>query len=743
MNAFFSGASVFWLNFGLHVSLLSAFVWLACRVMRDPARRSFAAMWGVMAIVVLPWISAAGPFFPGRKVVEETKPLEEIQTAAWPVWTIRIEESPAEVAAVRPVFPAAVSEPRKIGTWRWPALFWLAGTAAGLGGIAFRQWKLARWRKSLREIGDSEWGLVEGLGHGISRHRLRICGERTSPCVIGFFQPHVVIPRFMLEEENGEKLLWALRHEEEHLRAGDSRVAVLLALAKAVMWWNPVVHLLCARWADDRERVCDAAAVGSRSERPAYAALLLDLAGRHASGAPGTATMMAGRSARRMKRRLLDVMSGRIRPKRISPAMRIAAVSAGLVAMLLVSATGVRMEAGEAPSPEQVRVEEPASVEAPVLAERGAGPEEPPEEAGETIHVKPGIKISSRMFLTTERLPEAGRVLDAEEQSRMLERVAETAGNTVEDIPSITMRDGQAASISAVATEGGKGSIDFGVIKTNLSEVRFRGVVLNVLPRIRGREVDLEINFTGHFDPAADGFQFYSKPDEDFDWDTLETISVKTDIRLESGQALILPVEWNGKGNLVWQICASAIDPRGRPVEHFGVPVFPVLPGEERSVPFDPSFELVSIQPPRPCVVRFKGSIFEIPDRNFQIGDHTFEFYPELDDPFGTPFSREEIRIFREESKRAGGLVRIEELDSVEVPSNQDARPWEIFPKLKVKPYLQGWETRVSAEVTIEGWGTTTFSNWPQQYLQSTFDLGKTERGTVRYLLMELEEVRE
>lgn len=96
------------------------------------------------------------------------------------------------------------------------------------------------------------------------------------PAVAGFLDPQVVLPsdfaaRFTLAEQ---RLI--LVHEDVHLERHDTRINTLVAAARCIFWFNPLVHLAARVMRIDQEASCDAAVVDRRPiQRRAYAETLL------------------------------------------------------------------------------------------------------------------------------------------------------------------------------------------------------------------------------------------------------------------------------------------------------------------------------------------------------------------------------------------------------------------------------------------------------------------------------------
>lgn len=117
-------------------------------------------------------------------------------------------------------------------------VLWGCGAAATLLLFAAQQRRFAR-----------------ALGRPL-RGRLR--EGQAGPCVSGLLQPCIVLPLgFRVRYALAERRL-ILAHEIAHLRRGDLYANALAALLRSVFWFNPLLHLACARFRHDQELACDA-----------------------------------------------------------------------------------------------------------------------------------------------------------------------------------------------------------------------------------------------------------------------------------------------------------------------------------------------------------------------------------------------------------------------------------------------------------------------------------------------------
>lgn len=76
----------------------------------------------------------------------------------------------------------------------------------------------------------------------------------SSPMVIGFFHPILVLPD---EQYTEEEIFFILKHELIHLKRHDLYYKLLLVISNAVHWFNPIIYIMLKEAAIDMELSCD------------------------------------------------------------------------------------------------------------------------------------------------------------------------------------------------------------------------------------------------------------------------------------------------------------------------------------------------------------------------------------------------------------------------------------------------------------------------------------------------------
>ena len=154
--------------------------------------------------------------------------------------------TPATAAA--PPAHAALSLPPGLDLDALLAGLWIAGAAASLAWLAWRQIQFGR---ALR-------------------------AGRAGPAVIGLVHPRVVTPDDFEGRYTAREQLVILAHERTHIARQDPRINATLALARCVLWFNPLVHLAAHYLRIDQEYACDAQVVAAHpTARRSYAEAML------------------------------------------------------------------------------------------------------------------------------------------------------------------------------------------------------------------------------------------------------------------------------------------------------------------------------------------------------------------------------------------------------------------------------------------------------------------------------------
>lgn len=132
--------------------------------------------------------------------------------------------------------------------------------------------------------------------------RLLVSHEVAVPMTAGAIRPVIVLPRSAGAWDDSQRRM-VLMHELAHVRAHDWLFNLAARLMCALYWFHPGAWWIARRLRDDCELACDDRVIESGARRSAYAALLVDVAGRVRTtpGAPSGALALAARGGLRSR----------------------------------------------------------------------------------------------------------------------------------------------------------------------------------------------------------------------------------------------------------------------------------------------------------------------------------------------------------------------------------------------------------------------------------------------------------
>ncbi|MDT8342459.1 MAG: M56 family metallopeptidase [Longimicrobiales bacterium] len=195
--------------------------------------------------------------------------------------------------------PAAAGRAAALPAALLPLLLWGAATA----GLALR---LAWAHRAVRHLVRS--------GRPLRRRpvELRLTGG-AGPAVAGALRPVILLPDDFPDLPRGARR-WVLRHEFEHVRAGDPGLMWAVRLVEVLLPWNPALWLLGRRLREGVELDCDRRLLRRRPDPRGYGEALLTLS------APGPARPLPVAAFREpylsLKRRILAMTTPTRPPSR-------------------------------------------------------------------------------------------------------------------------------------------------------------------------------------------------------------------------------------------------------------------------------------------------------------------------------------------------------------------------------------------------------------------------------------------
>ena len=296
-------------------------------------------------------------------VAAAATPLLPRWTAVTPLWLRLQHPAPAPVPApsITPAMavdvtalnaPARSSMPpqrsRRFDLKTWLILLtWFAGAAMLLTRLGINLRGLSRLRKASVAVTDA-WLLENVARFG---RRIRVCRTEAvgAPVTWGIVRPVILVPAGFegLPVESRDAVI---RHEAAHIQAHDFLVRGLAEIARALIWFQPLMWILCRQLREEQELACDNCVLASGGKPSAYAKLLLDWDARRGMGSL-VALGIAHQSC--LKRRLYALLDPDLRRDTVAAAGVAGALCLAVAAALPLAAISFSEAVPAGPGPAQ------------------------------------------------------------------------------------------------------------------------------------------------------------------------------------------------------------------------------------------------------------------------------------------------------------------------------------------------------------------------------------------------------
>lgn len=259
------------------------------------------SVWLGAAAALLTWLGAVAIRRPGPRhaiavaaCVLLAAGLLAVATLCWPGATTTVGEAlvirppaahlgiiAAQPGGTEPAMPSAAASAPAPALWRMVvALVWLAGMAFLSLRHCHGWWLVARLRRGTRQASTDLIARVAVLATrlGIRPPALRFQDRLQVPAVIGWWRPMILLPGALATGLTTDQLEALLLHELAHLRRRDWIIEILVGFLETVLFFHPAVRWMGRRLRADRERCCDALALGAGADALGFAKALLALA---------------------------------------------------------------------------------------------------------------------------------------------------------------------------------------------------------------------------------------------------------------------------------------------------------------------------------------------------------------------------------------------------------------------------------------------------------------------------------
>lgn len=217
------------------------------------------------------------------------------------------------------------------------AAVWLGGAALLLTKLAFCYgvlWRLLRRTQPIQDAHSQE--TLQGVCREMRVQTPPLRGHRSveSPFLAGLLRPTIVLPStHQLGSQDGLKAIFL--HEVAHLKRRDLWWNLFGQVARALLWPQPLLWMLCHSIEQSSEEACDEAVLRGGCQRHLYANCLLEwsqrLSPRHAERVAGAGVLSEPSSLSQRIRKILDSSAPLRRPP--SKTVRWSVLAGALVAV--------------------------------------------------------------------------------------------------------------------------------------------------------------------------------------------------------------------------------------------------------------------------------------------------------------------------------------------------------------------------------------------------------------------------
>ncbi len=266
-----------------------------------------------------------------------------------------------------------LASPQDIPRWTGIAVvtLWAGVVAIKLGWLMRRLWGLREQKRRSLPASPALEELFQRLCARLGVRRqvaLRVSQMDSSPVVLGFVHPVVLLPSFLLREEEAGETEHVLRHELAHVQRQDDWANLFQRLVHVVFFFHPAVLWISRRLSIEREIACDDCVLEHVRQPGAYAMLLANLAGRMRTSppllAPGAST-----SKNQLKQRISMILdTHRDTSPRLAKTRLGFIVSTAALTALLSLLGGPRLVLAQPAAPRAANSQPNAPGTAPVVA---------------------------------------------------------------------------------------------------------------------------------------------------------------------------------------------------------------------------------------------------------------------------------------------------------------------------------------------------------------------------------------
>lgn len=224
------------------------------------------------------------------------------------------------------------------GSWAsWLFVGWAAGAGFLLLRLGIGLWRVRQFRSACSELDPATLDpAIAGLLRDFASFRpVRLLVSETAavPAAVGFFQPAIVLPAWLLPKLSMDEIKLVLLHELAHLRRWDDWTNLAQNIVRALFFFHPAVWWIQRQLTLEREMACDDIVLAQNASPRAYASSLISFAEKlQSTRAMALAQTLVGRM-QQMSPRLARILNAK-RPLSTRLCRSGMALSFGLVALI-------------------------------------------------------------------------------------------------------------------------------------------------------------------------------------------------------------------------------------------------------------------------------------------------------------------------------------------------------------------------------------------------------------------------
>lgn len=290
----------------LEISATTSIIILGLRLLAPYLNKTYAAKWKywiwlLLAIRLIIPINISLPTAPLTVNIPNTPSSDAVTV-----------QPDAVIVPPEPTLPLTETAQRTFTLLDTFTMIWVIGIVAfmiyQLAGYFIFKKKVLRWSKAPQDLRVESAIHSESSQIGLTRKVIPFVSDSvSSPLMIGFFRPLLILPG---ETYSDADLSFIARHELAHCKRNDLWYKLLLIVANAVHWFNPIVYLMFHEASGDLELSCDDAVTNGMSfaERKVYTETILASIQRQRMGKTALSTYFYG-GQRTMKNRFINMLN--------------------------------------------------------------------------------------------------------------------------------------------------------------------------------------------------------------------------------------------------------------------------------------------------------------------------------------------------------------------------------------------------------------------------------------------------